>query len=139
MVLGAVGAILQITAISQVVTNAHDPLSVAANAAGVAGGVLLGLVAGDRFSPGEVGVTVITEVPDVAAGLWARGWPATAHSGQGEQGPVSVLFLAINRRQEPRLHKDVAHLAPGARWITEELRRRPSPPLARQNLPTVRQ
>ena len=50
--LGAVGAILQITAISQVVTNVTDPLSIAAYAIGVGAGVLLGLIAGDRLSPG---------------------------------------------------------------------------------------
>src|SRR5664279_4568214 len=76
MLLGALGAVLQITAISQVVTNLSDPLSVGAYAAGVGIGVLLGLLAGDRLTPGVVGVRIITTTPDVAGGLWARGWPA---------------------------------------------------------------
>jgi hypothetical protein len=48
-------------------------------------GVLLGLVAGDRLTPGSVRVTIITSDPDVASRLWARGWPATAHTAEGAQ------------------------------------------------------
>jgi uncharacterized protein YebE (UPF0316 family) len=125
VLLGALGAVLQITAISQVVTNLQDPLSVGAYAAGVGIGVLLGLVAGDRLTPGTIGVRIITTIPEVAGGLWARGWPATVQSGHGENGPVHVLFVAINRRHEARLHRDVAHLAPQAFWSIEDLRARP--------------
>lgn len=128
MLLGAIGAVLQITAISQVVTNVTDPLSVAAYAAGVGFGVLLGIIAGDRLTPGTVGVTIITPLPDVAAKLWARGWPATVQSGHGENGPVTVLFVAVDRRREARLHRDVAELAPEAFCSTEDLRSRPARP-----------
>jgi uncharacterized protein YebE (UPF0316 family) len=119
MLLGTTGALLQITAISQVVTNVDDPLSVAAYAVAVGVGVLLGLIAGDRLTPGTVGVTIVTREPDVAAGLWARGWRATAQKAYREDGPVTVLFVAVNRRQEERLHRDVARLAPEAIWSTE--------------------
>ena len=122
MALGALGAVLQITAISQVVTNPHDPLSVAAYAAGVGLGVLLGLVAGERITPGTLGVTIVTAAHGVADELWARGWPATLQPGVGEDGPVHVLFLAINERHESRLRRDLARVAPDAFWSTEELR-----------------
>jgi uncharacterized protein YebE (UPF0316 family) len=122
VLLGACGAVLQITAIGQVVTNVTDPLSVGAYAAGVGIGVLLGMVAGDRFTPGTVGVTVITMVHGVADGLWALGWPATVQVGHGEDGPVTVLFVAINRRHEVRLRRDLAQLAPEAFCSTGELR-----------------
>jgi uncharacterized protein YebE (UPF0316 family) len=125
MALGTLGAILQITAISQVVTNLQDPLSVGAYALGVGVGVLLGLVAGDRLTPGMIGVTIITTMEGVARGLWTRGWPATVQTGHGEEGPVTVLFVAISRRHEARLHADVATLAPEAFWSVEELRARP--------------
>ena len=122
MPLGATGAVLQITAISQVVTNVHDPLSIDAYAAGVGLGVLLGLVAGDRLTPGMLAVTVISTVPDVAGELWALGWPAMVQSGRDENGPVTVLFVAIGRRDESRLHRDLVRVDPGAFWSTEELR-----------------
>ena len=45
--------------------------------------MLLGLVAGDRFTPGSIAVTVVTATPGVAAALWAQGWPVTAQTGVG--------------------------------------------------------
>ena len=122
MALGTFGAVLQITAISQVVTNLQDPLSISAYAGGVGLGVLLGLIAGERFTPGMIGVRIITVTPGAARELWARGWPATVLSGHGEEGPVTVLFVAINRRREAALHRDVAEVAPEAFWSIEELR-----------------
>ena len=75
------GAVLQITAITQVVTNVGNPLSVAAYAAGVGAGVLAGLVAGERPTPGTLGVTITTTAPDAAAGCGPEDgppsqWPA---------------------------------------------------------------
>lgn len=64
----------------KVVAGVHDPLSIVAYAAGVGLGVLLGLVAGERLTPGTVGVTVITTETNLVRGLWERGWPATAQT-----------------------------------------------------------
>lgn len=69
VLLGGLGAVLQITAITQVVTSVGDPLSVGAYAAGVGLGVLVGLVAGEHLTPG---VTITTTAPDIAARMWAR-------------------------------------------------------------------
>lgn len=124
MLLGVLGAVLQITAITQVVAGVHDPLSIIAYAAGVGLGVLLGLVAGERLTPGMVGVTVITTETNLARGLWELGWPATAQTGEGEDGPVTIVFVAISRQDEPRLHHDVHRMDPGAFVTTEELRAR---------------
>jgi uncharacterized protein YebE (UPF0316 family) len=131
MALGALGAALQITAISQVVAGVHDPLSIGAYAVGVGLGVLLGLVAGDRITPGVIGVTIVTTTPGVAGALWARGWPATVQTGHGEDGPVTVLFVPISRRHEVDLHEDVADVAPDAFWGSEDLRLGPG-----QRVPT---
>jgi uncharacterized protein YebE (UPF0316 family) len=128
--LGAVGAVLQITAISQVVMNVTDPVSVGAYAVGVAAGVLLGLVAGERLTPGLIGVTVVTDARTLADALWARGWPATVQTAHGVRGPVAVLSFTIDRRHEARLHRDVAQLDPRAVWRAEDLRRRPGAPSA---------
>jgi uncharacterized protein YebE (UPF0316 family) len=68
MLLGTVGAIPQITGISQVVTDVGDPLSIAAYAGGVGMDVQLGLVARDRLTRGRIAVTIITNGPGAAAG-----------------------------------------------------------------------
>jgi uncharacterized protein YebE (UPF0316 family) len=125
MLLGMLGAVLQITAISQVVTNLQDPLGILAYALGVGLGVLFGLVAGDRLTPGSVSVRVVTGSEAIAEGLWARGWPATVHVAQGVSGPVTILDLEVSRRDEPRLHGDVLELAPDASWSIGDIRSRP--------------
>ena len=124
--LGALGAVLQITAISQVVTNAMDPVSVAAYAIGVAAGVLLGLVAGDQLSGGSIAVTVVSATTELADDLRALGWRVTAQAGNGGAGPVTVLSLAVSHRHEARLHRDVTRLAPDASWSATDQRKRPA-------------
>ena len=120
MLLGALGATLQITAISQVVTNLADPYSIAAYAGGVGAGVLVGSVAGDVLTPGTIAVTLVTTTPAVAEGLWSRGWPATVQPGHGQDGPVDIVFVNINRRHEAALREDVVRLAPDASWSAGE-------------------
>src|SRR4051812_10968219 len=56
--LGVVGAALQITAITQVMADVHDVLSVLAYAGGVGCGVLFGIVASERLTPGRLEVTI---------------------------------------------------------------------------------
>ncbi len=119
--LGAVGAVLQITAINQVVAAVADPLSVGGYAAGVGLGVLFGMLVGDRLTPGTIGVTVVADAPDLAAGLWRRGWSAVALCGGGRHGGVDVVLVSLDRRHRPRLHRDVAELAPGAFWAAGDL------------------
>jgi uncharacterized protein YebE (UPF0316 family) len=122
MLLGIIGAVLQITAITQVVADVSDPAGVIAYAVGVGFGVLLGLVAGEKFTPGMIGVTIVTKDPHLARSLWDRGWPVTAQSGHGESGPVTVLSVPVDRRDETRLHGDVQRIAPDAVCTTRDLR-----------------
>jgi uncharacterized protein YebE (UPF0316 family) len=122
MLLGIIGAVLQITAITQVVADVSDPAGVIAYAVGVGVGVLLGLMAGEKFTPGMIGVTIVTKDQHLARSLWDRGWPVTAQSGRGESGPVTVLSVPVNRRDETRLHGDVQRIAPDAVCTTRDLR-----------------
>jgi hypothetical protein len=46
----------------------------------------------------------------------------TAQSGRGESGPVTVLSVPVNRRDETRLHGDVQRIAPDAVCTTRDLR-----------------
>ena len=130
MLLGIVGAVLQITAITQVVADVSDPAGVIAYAVGVGFGVLLGLVAGERLTPGMIGVTIVTKAPHLARSLWDRGWPVTAQSGHAENGPVTILSVPVNRRDEARLHRDVQSIAPDAVCNTRDLRA-PNPAIPR--------
>ena len=122
MLLGIIGAVLQITAITQVVADVSDPVSIIAYATGVGFGVLFGLVAGERFTPGMISVTIITEAPHLAPDLWGQGWPVTAQSGHTENGLVTILSVPVTRRDEARLRRDVQSITPDAVWTTKDLR-----------------
>jgi uncharacterized protein YebE (UPF0316 family) len=121
-VLGSLGAVLQITAIAQVVTNVRDPLTVAAYAFGVGGGTLVGVIVATRFTTDAVGVNVLTSQSELDGQLRARGWPVTAYRGQTETGPVHLLKIVIDGRRRAALLGDVTQLAPFASWTTETLR-----------------
>ena len=58
-----------------------------------------------------IGVTIVTKAPYLARSLWDRGWPVTAQSGRAENGPVTILSVPVNRRDEARLHRDVQSIA----------------------------
>jgi hypothetical protein len=79
-------------------------------------------VAGEKFTPGMIGVTIVTKDQHLARSLWDRGWPVTAQSGHGESGPVTVLSVPVDRRDETRLHGDVQRIAPDAVCTTRDLR-----------------
>jgi uncharacterized protein YebE (UPF0316 family) len=124
-VLGMLGAVLQITAVSQVVTNIHDPLTVAAYALGVGGGVLAGVVVGDRFTSDSTAVNVITTDATLDARLRSRGWPVTMQHGHGEAGAVQLLLIVVRGRHRAALVDDLARYAPDAFWTAEDLRTGP--------------
>jgi uncharacterized protein YebE (UPF0316 family) len=69
-----------------------------------------------------IGVTIVTRAPHLARSLWDRGWPVTAQSGRGESGPVAILSVPVDRRDEARLHRDVQSIAPEAVYTARDLR-----------------
>ncbi len=118
--LGLIGAVVQITAISRVV---HDMGNVAAGyACGVGIGVLVGCLIDRYLSASHVSVRVFApEDPDLAPTLRDRGWPVTATSGHGHEGPVEVLYLAIDQRRAATLQSELHSLAPNACWTVERI------------------
>lgn len=120
--LGFIGAIIQVTAISRVVQNVGHLATICGYATGVAVGVLLGCLIDRRFSVGQVSVRVFAPAdPRLVPTLRVRGWPVTATSGDGHNGPVDVLYLAIDRRCTSRLEQELRSLAPKACWTVERI------------------
>jgi uncharacterized protein YebE (UPF0316 family) len=120
--LGFVGALVQITVIAQVVQDVTDVANVVAYASGVAIGVFVGCVVDGRLSVREVTVRVFAPAdPELVPELRARGWPVTATRGNGHDGPVDVLYLAIDQRTTARLEHELHALAPSACWTIERV------------------
>jgi len=125
--LGMLGALLQITAIAQVVTNVHDPLTVAAYALGVGGGIAVGVIVGERLSPAAIGIRLTTADVGLDAALRCRGWPVTAHSGRDDTGPIQVLLIVVSEQCRVALLADIEELAPAASLTTQAFRPGPTP------------
>ena len=122
MLLGFIGAVLQITAITQVVTDVHDLLSVAAYAGGVGFGVLFGIIAGERLTPGRLEVTIVSTLVELSEYLWRRGWAVTAQQAHNQNGPVVTVHIEIERRDEAQLWDDMMRIDPLARWTAKDVR-----------------
>jgi len=120
--LGFVGALVQVTAIARVVQNVGNLANIAGYAAGVAIGVFIGCLLDRRLSPREVTVRVFApHDPELVPELRSRGWPVTATCGDGHEGPVEVLYLAIEERSAARLQDELRSLAPRACWTIERV------------------
>ena len=120
--LGFIGALVQVTAIARVVQDVGNIEKVVAYASGVAIGVFVGCLLDRRLSTREVTVRVFAPVdPDLVPELRARGWPVTSTSGNGHQGPVDVLYLAIDQRTTAKLEHELRALAPDACWTIERV------------------
>jgi uncharacterized protein YebE (UPF0316 family) len=121
-VLGLIGAVVQITAISRVVQDMGDVVKVAGYACGVAIGVFLGCLIDRHLSAWDVSVRVFAPAdPALVPALRAGGWPVTATVGDGHQGPVEVLFLAVDQRRTRQLECELRALAPNACWTMERI------------------
>src|SRR5581483_5634916 len=113
VLLALVGAVLQVTAISRVVQDMGDVAKIGGYAGGVAIGVLLGCLIDRRVSAARMVVRVFAPAdPHLVPTLRAAGWPVTATSGDGHQGPVDVLYLAVDQRQTALLERELRSLAP---------------------------
>jgi len=120
--LGLIGAVVQVTAISRVVQDMGDIAKVAGYACGVAIGVLLGCLIDRRVSHRQVSVRVFApEDPDLVPALRTNGWPVTSTRGQGHNGQVEVLYVAIDERRTAKLEHELQLLAPDAAWTIERL------------------
>ena len=120
--LGFVGAVVQVTAIAQVVQDVGDVVRVAAYACGVAIGVFVGCMVDQRLSARKVTVRVFAPSdPSLAPELRTRGWPLTATRGDGHTGPVEMLYVAIDQQSIARLEGDLRALAPEACWTVEHI------------------
>jgi uncharacterized protein YebE (UPF0316 family) len=119
----AAEAVVFATAFTRLASELDAPERVGAYALGVAIGTLLGLTLDQRLSNGQSELRVV--VPGVrsslARTLHQAGWPATWHAGEGPEGPVTLLFIAVDDRRLPELIEEVRRISPQSFWTVHRL------------------
>lgn len=124
--LGFFEVTIWVLAVSGVIQNLHSPWSVLAYAGGYATGVLVGMTIEERLALGYRVVRVISmqQNGNLCERLRAKDWRATRVNGHGRDGAIEIAFLAIPRRDQARLMRDVRSITPDA-FITVERVERP--------------
>jgi uncharacterized protein YebE (UPF0316 family) len=122
VLLGLVGAVVQVTAISWVVRDMGDVTKVAGYAVGVAIGVGVGGLIDRHLSTWDASVRVFAPAGTALdSALRDRGWPVTATSARGHEGPVEMLYIAVDQRRTAELERVLRSLAPNASWTIERI------------------
>jgi len=129
--LGALGAVIQVVALAQVVTDLDNPANVAGYAVGVAAGVYLGVGIGGRLAadPVEHRVVVAGDGADIAAQLRARGRPVTTQPAVGIDGPATILFVVACAGADAEVARELRRLAPDGFHTSSVLRSASATPL----------
>jgi uncharacterized protein YebE (UPF0316 family) len=101
--IGFVEVTIWVVAISQVITNLDNVLTVLAYSGGFAIGTMLGMWIESKMALGHVEVHIIspTKGAEVAAKIRKAGYGATILQALGLEGPVSLINIVVSRKQLP--------------------------------------
>jgi uncharacterized protein YebE (UPF0316 family) len=101
--LGFVEVTIWVVAISQVIANLDNIVTVLAYSGGFAAGTLLGMWIESKMALGYVEVHIIsqTEGAEIATNIRKAGFGATILQAQGLTGPVPLITTVVSRKQLP--------------------------------------
>lgn len=118
---GFTQSILFVTAVAGLLTNLENPWNLAAFAAGVAFGSVLGIVIEARLAPGHRLVRIVSPRSGtaIAEALRQEGWGATEFPARGQDGTVTLIWCHVHRRQAEAVIERVLALDPEA-FITAQ-------------------
>jgi uncharacterized protein YebE (UPF0316 family) len=123
-VLGFFQALIFVVAISSVLSNLDNLLNVIGYAAGYASGVVLGIVLEDRMAIGFTQITVISSKRGsmIAEVLRENGFAVTEIPARGKDGTVTLLNLAVRRKQISQAETIILEADAEAFITSEEVR-----------------
>jgi len=123
-VLGFFEISIWLFAIGQIMRDINDISIYLAYAAGFATGTFVGITLEERISLGTVLVRVITkpDCTDLIGALKAAGYGLTTHSADGAQGPVTIVFTVVNRKELSRVVGIIKEFNPHAFYSVEDVR-----------------
>ncbi len=139
VVLGFFELIIWVAAISQVVSRLHESWWLAlAYAGGFAAGNGVGLEAERLLARGVSGVRILSQTSgnEIARILRGEGHSVTAFPGEGESGPVTMVYAMAPRRSTQRMIAAARSIDPNLLYVVDpahetnggvQLRLRPVP------------
>ncbi len=123
-ILGFFQSLVFVVAISQVLTNLNNPLTVLGYAAGFATGIVIGMFIEGRLAIGHVHFTIISPKrgASIAESLRQRGFGVTEIPGRGMDGTVSLLHCNVIRKDVRTIEKIVMEADSEAVITAEDIR-----------------
>jgi uncharacterized protein YebE (UPF0316 family) len=123
-VLGFAQSLIFVLAISSVLSNLDNPLSLVGYAAGFATGNVIGMLVEERLAVGHTHLRVISSRwgSAIAERLRDEGYAVTEIPGRGKDGAVSTLDIGVLRKNVQRVGRTVRELDPQAFITAEDVR-----------------
>lgn len=124
-IIGFFEVLLWLVAISTVLGNLHNWACYLGFAAGYANGIYLGLKIEERLALGKQLVRIFTKVDTTTLiqELYAFGMGVTLMDAKGAQGPVTVVFITLNRKDLPQLESMIQKHIPNSFYTIEDIRK----------------
>lgn len=124
-ILGFFEVLLWLVAISTVLQNLTNVACYIGFAAGYANGIFLGLKIEERLALGKQMVRIFakTETSGLVDDLYKNGMGVTLMDARGSQGPVTVIFITLNRKDMPILEGLIQKHIPNAFYTVEDIRK----------------
>lgn len=122
--LGFIEILIWIVIVSEVVGNIQNPAAYVGYAAGFATGTYVGMFIEERMAIGTLVLRIILakDAVELTSALRAAGFGVTSVSGEGAQGPVSVLYTVVQRKNMRAVTNLIHDVAPGTFFSVEEVR-----------------
>lgn len=123
-VLGFMQSLIFVIAISTVLTNLKNPLSIFGYAAGFATGNVIGMLIEERLAIGFIQLSVVSPKRGAAIAEMLRehGYAVTELAGRGRSGMVSILNVSVMRRKLVEAETLILEADPEAFVTAEEVR-----------------
>jgi uncharacterized protein YebE (UPF0316 family) len=124
-IIGFFEVLLWLVAISTVLNNLHNVACYIGFAAGYANGIFLGLRIEERLALGKQLVRIFTksETKSLVDDLYRQGMGVTLMDARGSQGPVTVVYITMNRKDMVVLEELINKHIPNAFYTIEDIRK----------------
>jgi uncharacterized protein YebE (UPF0316 family) len=123
-ILGFFEILIWLLAIRQIFSHLNNPACYVAYAAGFATGIFNGMWIERRLAIGYQVVRIITkyDAEKLVHALREKGFGVSALDGEGNSGPIKIIFTVVKRRDIQSVLGEVKHFNPRAFYSIEDVR-----------------